>query len=280
MGVMNPGRNLYLASIVTSPDVKRQVSNGVLATEIKRRLDAAHILTQGQPNRIPSPLLVYTVESEFHLGWQRIETVVQIYTNSSLPVDSLDISKIVSQSWNAVSLANGNGITLGVTDGVTQDRPLGRNTCPPGEIFEAGGRSDTLAWESGPLGLLGGAVTALIPTEETFYQVRAVHCPVPATGDVPHGTTGFVDSLTTSAVRDSNVASQIGTSTAQYQLPSMSDVSNAAHAAGEAVNRTITETVAGVTGMGAGDIKFIAYAGLGIVGALVFVKILKEVKAI
>lgn len=280
MSTLDVGRNLVLCSIVTSPDVKRQVSNMALGTEIKRQLDSAGILTQGQPNRIPAPLIITSVESEFHLGWQRIETVIHMYTNNSREIDSLDISKIVSQSWNAVSLAGGNGNNLSLSDGRTADRPLGRYQCPQGEIFEVGTRSATLAWRSGPLGILGGAVMGVLPFEETFYQVRTVTCPVPETGDVPRGTVGFIDSLTTSRVRDSNVASMVGTSTAQYQLPTTGDVANAAAAAGRAVNRTIEETIGGVTGMGAGDIKVIAYATLGIVGALVFVKILKEVKAI
>lgn len=276
MSTLDVGRNLVLCSIVTSPDVKRQVSNMALGTEIKRRLDSAGILTQGQPNRIPAPLIINSVDSEFHLGWQRVETVIHIYTNNSRPIASFDISDIVSRSWNAVSLAGSNGNTIALTDGRTPDRPLGEYQCPPAEVFEAGTRSALLSWRGGVASFFG----AILPIEETFYQVRTVTCPVPETGNVPRGTVGFVDSLTTSRVRDSNVASMIGTSTAQYQLPTTGDVANAAAAAGRAVNRTIEETIGGVTGMGAGDVKVIAYATLGIVGALVFVKILKEVKAI
>lgn len=280
MGVMNPGRNLVLCSIVTSPSVKQSVGNGALASEIKRRLDSAGILTQGQPVRIPSPLLVVTTQSTLHLGWQRCDTSISIYTNSDHPIDTLEVSKVVSASWNAVTIAARNPNSLGITDGASTDRPLGNYQCPPGEVFEEGTREATLRWESGPLGNIAGFFLRITPIEEYFYQVRTVSSPVPVSGDIPRMTTGVVDSITTSNVTDSNVPSLVGTSTAEHQLPTMADVTNAAHSAGQTVNRTLSEAVSGVTGMGSGDIKVIAYATLGIVGALVFVKILKEVKAI
>ena len=269
MGNLAVGRNLVLCSIVTSPEVKSTVSNAVLGNEIKRRLDSAGILTQGQPNRIPAPLFIVTVNEEYTIGRTRVETSVSIYTNMSRSISSLDISKIVSDSWNQVTTAARD---------TSVERPHGTMTCPPGEVFELGTRSACLEWVNGGNAL--GWLVAAIPVAETFYQVRTVHCPVGETGDVPRAGVGFVDSIFTSRVTDSNIPAVLNTSIASFQPPTTQDVVNAAHRAGESVNRTVTEALGGAIGMNGTDIKVIAYASLGIVGALVFVKILKEVKAI
>lgn len=275
MGNLRVGRSLVLCSIVTSPRIKRTISNSVLGNEIKRRLDAAGILTQGQPDRIPAPLVIDTVTEEYTLGYTRVETTVSIYVNLSRSISSLELSDIVSKSWNQVTTLN-TGST--VTTGDTVARPLGSDTCPPGSVFEVGTRTATLAWCNS--GLPDGIAIGFLPVEESYYQVRTVSCPVPDTGDIQRAGIGVVDSIFTSRVQDSNVPSQLNRSLSTFQPPTMQDVATAAHNAGEAVSRTLSETIGGAVGMNGTDIKVIAYASLGIVGALVFVKILKEVKAI
>lgn len=276
MGNLGTGRNLVLCSIVTSERIKATVSNAVFANEISRRLTAAGIMPQGQPARIPTPLLVNTVSEEYTLGWTRVETDVSVYLNLSAPINSLQISDIVSQSWNRVTTLNSGGHD---TNGVTADRPLGNDTCPPGSVFEVGTRAATLEWCARGHQVFGWII-GLSPTPESYYQVRTVHCPVSETGDVPRAGIGAVNSIFTSRVQDSSEPTMLNQSLSTFQPPTMQDVANAAHSAGEFVNRTVGETIGGAVGMNGTDIKVIAYASLGIVGALVFVKILKEVKAI
>lgn len=281
MGMLGPGRHLVASMIVTSPGVKATVSNAALADAIVFRARSQGIMFTGQPTRIPAPLVINTVESTFQLGWQRVETQVSMYLELSGSLDTLTLSNIVSQSWNEVSLANRNGAMLQLGGGVTRERPLGQYTCPPGSVFEEGGREDTLRWCSGRAGLAIGTLLSVLPIEENFYQVRTVHAPFTDTTPVPRVVAGgVINSLTTSAIRDSNIPAIIGQSEAEHSAPTMADITAAARAAGVAVRSTASEVIGAATGMGSSDIRFIAYASLGIVGALVFVKVLKEVKAI
>lgn len=198
-----------------------------------------------------------------------------MWMNLSSQRDTRELSDIVSRAWNDVSLANLNGV---VPDGAVSSRPLGEFQCPPGSVFEIGTREATLQWREG--GAVSGFFSGLLPTEERFYQVQTQSTPFTPERPVQSTATGLLASITTSPVLDSNVSQAIGTSTNQYNIPTATDVRNAAHAAGEAVSRSLTDVVSGATGMNSSDIKFIAYGTLGIIGALVFVKILKEVKAI
>lgn len=281
MGMIPIGRSLVLCNIVTSPLVKSQVSDIALANAIQAKLATAGISLGGQPAEMTSPLIVRTVESRLTIGWTRDETSVSIYVNLTAPVPSLNISNMVSESWNTVSTANHPRTTWeGLSDGVTTERPLGKDQCPPGSVFEVGTREATLAFTAGTLGVVSEWLYSVSPAEEHFYQVQTRHAPQPANGQVLRATVGIVDSITTSSVIDSNIPAMVGTNTYEHQMPTAADVGNAAHAAGAAVARTAAEVVGGALGMGSGDIKFVMYASLGIVGALVLVKVLKEVKAI
>jgi hypothetical protein len=279
MGMIPAGRSLVLACIVTSPEVKNQVQNTALANALQPRLNTAGIHLGGQPANITSPLLINTVQDRLTIQFQRVETTISIYVDLTAPVSSLSISDMISESWNAVSTANHSRSLLeGLSDSVSAQRPLGVYQCPPGSVFEVGTRDATLAYTSG--NAIQGLFIRLAPIPEKFYQVQTRHAPQPTNGQVLRGTVGIVDSATTSSVTDSNVPNMIGTRTDQHELPTAADVGNAASAAGQAISRTAAETIGGVTGMGASDIKFVMYATLGIVGALVLVKVLKEVKAI
>lgn len=279
MGMIPAGRSLVLACIVTSPEVKNQVQNASFANALMPRLSNAGINLGGQPRDRQSPMFIYTIEDRATIQFQRIETVVSIYVDLTAPVSSLSISNMISESWNAVSTANHSRSLLeGLSDGVSAERPLGIYQCPPGSVFEVGTRDATLAYTTG--NRIQSLFTRLAPISEKFYQVQTSHSPQPTNGQVLRGTVGIIDSITTSAITDSSDPSMVGTRTDQHELPTPADVRNAASAAGQAVARTAAETLGGITGMGASDIKFVMYATLGIVGALVLVKVLKEVKAI
>jgi hypothetical protein len=279
MGMIPAGRNLLLASIVTSLEVKNQVQLTALANALQAKLSTAGINLGGQPSELPTPLYLRTVEDRLSIQFQRVETTISIYLNLTAPVNSLLISNMISESWNAVSTENhARNLLSRLSDGVTAERPLGIYQCPPGSVFEVGTRDATLLYTSG--NAIQGFFWRIAPVPEKFYQVQTRHSPQPVNGQVLRGTVGIIDSVTTSDVTDSNVPSMVGTSTSQYSLPTAADVGNAASRAGQAISRTAAETIGGVTGMGASDIKFVMYATLGIVGALVLVKVLKEVKAI
>lgn len=261
--ILSERRWLVLCSIVCNDTVKQSVSSALLAERVIAGLSNLHIMMVGNPPSVPGAVTCPTTESRFTLGYTRYETSVIMYIELSAPIDSLEISNVVSDAWNNTS-------TIRPVD--TFDR------CPPGRVFEQGTRDATVRWRASA-GQNISFVRALLPFDEEYFQVRTVASPIVDNRHIPVvENRGVLASLTTSNVTDSNVPNQIGNS--MSDVPTVGDVANAANAAGVAVSRTVSETIGGSLGMTGSDVRTFGYISLAILGALVAVKVLKEVRGI
>lgn len=150
--------------------------------------------------------------------------------------------------------------------------PTGTST-RPGNLFYNCSRTEAIEASGGVSGFLG---LSLPFASQDYEQLCSEYREIPnlQSGNVV-ASGSIIDALSASRVTDSSNPALVGTN-----ANGSTDVRELASGAASDAARAINGALGDATGVSSNDIKFFAYAALGIVGALVGVKVLKEVRKI
>lgn len=240
-----------LYSVVVSPEIADRVIPGNLDAAIDRLMRASGV----------EPIQTSGIRGSFRVNQSNIITSDRAEWDTLFKfrvrrdMDSTLVDDIYARAWNEVMAPH----TIPT-----------RNTSRPGELLSVCSQFQTRRESS-----IWGFMEPLIPWADVeFYQV----CSQYAVGarDSAVGPASTADRLIASPIVSATDPALVGTNPSQS-----TDIQGLAGGAWNSAARTINSAVgASEGGMGVSDLKFFAYAGLGIVGVLVLVKVVKEVKAI
>lgn len=238
---------------------RREVANRVNANTLMNNVVSAlasHNVTVSQ-----GPRMSYAIMSENSIvsgfDWQ---IVLKFTCRETL--DTTALNDWIAYAWNQTV---GEGYRL-PTD----------NAAHAGSLFAACSAWDTMRESSG--GVLGSLWNTINPfSEPNYFMLCARFTQVDRLENATIGPAGTLDRLIANPVTSASSPELVGTDPSQS-----TDIAGLASDAASAASRSINSAIGGAGGEGvnSNDIKFFAYATIGIIGTLVLVKVLKEVKAI
>lgn len=253
--IVNAGSNVVGLLSIRGP---RETADRINGESLMRNIVAAFAshniaLTVG-----PTMSRAYAIDLSFPLSGREWQVIVKFNTRNA--INTSDCDDWIAYAWNQ---------TIGEGRRIPTDDPA-----HAGALFAKCSAWNTRQQSAG--GLLG-ALTSIVGSDPNYTLLCSQYSVVPNLQAATIGPSGIVDRLVGNPIVAASDNSLIGTDpTRSTDVAGLAreGLSGAAASINSALGASDGE------GMGTNDLKFFAYATLGIIGVVVLVKVVKEVKGI
>lgn len=253
-----------LYSIVCAPEIANRIDSGVLMRRVIEAFNAEGVTVNTSNNDRGQPITTAIRSNQNGLITpDRSSWDIMVCFRTNRVVDSLRLDDVLASMWNT-QFPSGGALPTGASSGVFQS--TGNR---PGSLFAVCSQSRTRDASAGFLGTVNPWATP------NYYQLCSQYTRVnPARASL--GSAGTVARLISSPVVDSSTPSLVGTN--PLESTSVGGlIEESASKVASSINNALGMEGGGVN---VNDLKVFAYGVGFLVGALVVVKLVKEVKGV